>query len=378
MRVVLAVTLLTLAALLAAVPPAQAQQPGPTAKVLWAHGAAPAEGETLWANFDKEDPEATDTANGPGYNCVAGSVPFFGPALCPYAPMEGDLEHTFTLPMDPALAVPLEFTDTTLTANLFFGANSGAGEGQAIVRLKAGESVVAESAAIPFSYDQGYAPASGPVAIQQMSVPAGAELVWEIEVTGSASGFFMGIHDDTGKSHLVLPLGSGSPAVEALSGAAVDIQRTFNESTNQTLRFTWVGPATAQAIAYTTNGTGSATFVVLDAGNNTLLNETAQGSKTGSKTINGTAGNWSISIALAGFNGTLRLTINDPSVTPGPPGATPGTSTGGTTSKGGSATGAAGNGTDDEGDGKKDTPVPALPALLGAVIAALAVARRRR
>lgn len=384
MRPVTAVALLALSALLAAVPPAQAQQPGPTAKILWAHGAEPAEGETLWANFDKEDPDATDTANGPGYNCSLGVIPGVGESLCffgdPGDPPEGDVDHTFTLAMEPALEVPIEFSGDTVQANLYFGASTGTGSGNAVVRLLADDVVVAESGNIPFSYDQGYGLATGEATVKVPSVPAGADLVWEIHATGRATGFFLGIHDDTGKSHLVLPLGSGSPAVEGLSGAAVDIQRTFNESTNQTLRFTWTGPATPQAIAYTTNGTGSATFVVLDAGNSTLLNETAQGSKTGSKTINGTAGNWSISIALAGFNGTLRLTINDLSVTPGPPGTTPGKSTGGTTSKSGSGTGTPGNGTDegDEGDGKKDTPVPALPALLGAVVAALVLARRRR
>lgn len=377
MRPVVAVALLVLSALVAAIPPAQAQQPGPTAKILWAHGAAPAEGETLWSNFDKEDPGSTDTANGPGYNCGV-PVPVVGQAVCDEAgdpgvtdPQEGDIEHTFTLPMDPALAVPLQFTDATITANLFFGASTGTGEGEAIVRLLSGDTVVAESAAIPFSYDQGYAPASGPVAVKEMSVPAGAELVWEIDVTGTATGFFLGIHDDNGKSNLVLPLGAGSAAVESLNGTTVVIQRTFNESTDTTLQFTWTGPATARTIVYSANGTGNATFVVIDGANATLLNASShsaqpKGGWTSEKTVTGAAGNWSISIALSEFNGTVRLTINDPSGLPGAGGN--GTSR--------SGTGATGNGTED-GD-KKDTPAPTLAVVVGAVAIALAVSRRRR
>lgn len=357
--------------------PAQAQQPGPTAKVLWAHGAAPDSGDTLWSNFDKEDPDATDTANGPGYNCSLGTVPVLGDAVCaeagdPGDPVEEDIDHTFTLAMDPALSVPLQFTGTTVGVNLFFGASSGTGSGNAVVRLLAGETVVAESGDIPFSYDQGYAPATGEATVKVQSVEAGAALVWEIHATGRATGFFLGIHDDNGKSNLVLPLGSDA-AVEALTGDSVDIERTFNDTTNQTMRFTWPSPSKPLTIAFTSTGNGTASLNI--TGNGTSVQHTqtdGQGTGTTGTTVTGN-GTWNITISLTAFNGTVRLTIQDAGTTTGSGTAT---GTGGTSrSSSTSRTSEASTGnTTEEG---KDTPGPVLPLTL-ATLGLAVLARRRR
>ena len=369
MRPLLACLLLVLAALAV---PGQAQQPGPTATVLWAHGAAPAEGETLWSNFDKEDAKATDTANGPGYNCGV-PVPVVGQAVCdevgdPGAtdPPEEDVDHTFTLPMDPKLAADLRFSGTTIGVNLFFGASTGTGSGNAVVRLRSGETVVAESDPIPFSYDQGYEPATGTAQVKVMTVAAGSELVWEIHATGKATGFFLGIHDDNGKSNLKLPLAT-APAPETLDGATAHVALSLATPTNATHVYRWTTDLAAQQMRVSARlAAGNASLRVVDGANATVHNATIGANAT--KDLRGAPGNWTITVVLQSFRGDVSVDIG-----PVPGGGATGS---GTSSKSGtsSPTNATGNAT---GDGKKDTPGPWLPAVLG-TLALVAALRRRR
>lgn len=369
MRPLLACLILVLAALAV---PGQAQQPGPTATVLWAHGAAPAEGETLWSNFDKEDAKATDTANGPGYNCGV-PVPVVGQAVCDEVgdpgvadPEEGDVDHTFTLPMDPKLAVDLKFSGTAIGVNLFFGASTGTGSGTAVVRLRSGETVVAESAPIPFSYDQGYKPATGTAQVKVMTVAAGSELVWEIHATGKATGFFLGIHDDNGKSNLKLPLAT-APAAQTLEGATAHIALSLATPANATHVYRWSTDLAAQQLRISARlAAGNASLRIQDGANATVHNGTIRLNVT--EALHGAPGNWSVTVVLQAFQGDVNVDIG-----PMPAG---GAATGSSSRTGsGSSTGnATGNATD---DGKKDTPGPWLPAVLG-TLALVAALRRRR
>lgn len=376
------VVALALAALLALAGPTSAQDPSVVA--LWAHGAAPESGETLWTNLDQDDPDATDTANGPGYACLYEEVPAIGATLCANAPAVGDrptadIDHTFVLAMDAPLASALTFGSDTIQANLFFGASTGTGSGNAVVTVKDGDTVIAQSADIPFSYDQGYALASGPVTLSVSWVPAGSTLSWEVKATGEGTGFFMGIHEDNGKSHLVLPVaGGGAPT--ALPAGEADVQGTVNETTTQTFRYLWNGTSDPQRVLASATGSGVVSFLVRD-GNGTLYNQTLTATPMGAShtaDVAGLDGNWTLAVSLQQFNGTYRLRIMDassPAATQTATGSGTPNVTGGP--HGDDEHGADGNDTHEHGDDDKDTPSLALPAVAVLLVAVAARARRR-
>lgn len=380
-------------ALLASALPVEAQQPSASAATLWAHGSADADGvESLWANFDQKDAAATDTANGPGYNCGV-PVPVAGQAVCDEVgdpgvadPQEGDVDHTFTLAMQPKLAVPMQFSaGQDADVLLYFGASTGTGSGTATVQLKAGDTVVAESAAIAFSFDQGYAPAAGKAAVKVPSVEAGATLTWTIHATGRATGFFLGVHKDTGETRMTLPLLGEAPA--QLNGPAVRVNFTAATETEGKHLYAWSAPAGPQRLQVRGNHSAGEVLVIVRDGATTLANNTFKGT-TFTKDLTG-PGNWSLEVRLAAFKGDVTVTLGSTSGSATGSGASgsKGTGAGGPAASGSaSATStscapvnATANTTacDDGGGKKKGTPGAPMPLMAIALVAAAVLLSRR-
>jgi MYXO-CTERM domain-containing protein len=398
MRVVaLAIPLLLVLALLVGPLPSQAQQPSASAATLWAHGSADADGvESLWSNFNQNDPDATDTANGPGYNCGV-PVPVLGQAVCDEAgdpgvadPPEEDIDETFTLAMKPALSVAMRFAPgQDADVVLYFGATTGKGSGSATVQLKAGDVVVAESAAIPFTFDQGYAPAAGKATMKVPSVDSGTALTWTIHATGKATGFFLGVHKDTGQTRMGLPLVGEAPT--ALVGFPVKVNFTAASPTEGKHTYSWAAPAGQIRLQVQGNASGGEALVLVRNGNTTLANTTFKGTAF-TKDLAG-PGNWTLEIRLAAFKGDVTVSFSPT----GAPGSAVGSGTkapagggsgSGTKSKSGtssttctstnSTSNATANATACGGGKKKDSPGPSLPVLAIALVAAAAIVLRRR
>jgi hypothetical protein len=381
MRPVVAVALLALSAFVAAVPVAQAQDasaPSLSAEVnlLYAHHDASDTAEvTAWMNTLEQDGD--DNAIGPSASCGIEGAGLTGTPLDMLA--DTDIDRTYTITMDPAPTVTASLGSGPVKATIHFGAGSCEGEVTIASTLSVDGTAIATGQA-DHTYAAGapYPALSLDMPLTGTTIPSGSSVVWTVHVTGTTKGAgYMGVSNEQGRTKLQLPITGtegGALPVKALTGATVDITETINETGDKSFLYRWTGPSTARGIGYTTTGTGNATFTVLDGANATILNETVKGAQSATKTVTGEAGNWSLAIQVTDFKGTVRLTINDPAVTPGPPGSTK-TGTGTSTSKA-SGTGSVTNGTADEDD--KDTPVPALPAMLGAIAAAVILARRRR
>lgn len=384
MRPVVAVALLVLSALVAAVPVAQAQDasaPTLSAEVnlLYAHHDASDTAEvTAWMNTLEQDGD--DNAIGPSASCGIEGAGLTGTPLDMLA--DTDIDRTYTITMDPAPTVTASLGGGPVKATIHFGAGSCAGDVTIASTLSVDGTAIATAEA-EHAYTAGapYPALALDMPLTGTSIPSGSSVVWTVHVTGTTKGAgYMGVSSEQGRTKLQLPItgtAGGSVPVKALTGATVDITETINETGDKSFLYTWTGPATARGVGYTTTGTGNATFTVLDGTNATILNETVQGAQSATKTVTGEAGNWSLAIQVTDFQGTVRLTINDPSVTPEPPGST-NTRTGTSTSRSGTGSGTGDGNSTNDGDDEQDTPVPALPALLGAIAAAVILARRRR
>ncbi len=219
--------MLLAAVALAVAAPSQAQQPTEEANILWAHGNVDSDSnplipaEILWMNADAVDADATDTANGPGYcpNSPGVTEPVQGiDPVClveQNADRTQDFSHTFVLAMAPALeaAVALD-TTREITFNVYFGANSGTCEGTFTTSLEGDGVTVAEATDIPLSFASGYVLHTATAEPLAAEIPVG-ELYWMITVSCEGTGLFMGIHNDTGNSHIILPIGVPAPEPEA-------------------------------------------------------------------------------------------------------------------------------------------------------------------
>lgn len=357
-------------------------QPDADRPTLWAHGEVDDDGERLWMNADKGDSRATDTANGPGY-CPGPfdeGVPVGGQPGCDVASTAGaaqrppgDFDHTFSLAMEPGLTGDVELDAEDVVAfTVYLGANSGDCEGDFVARLLTGETVAAETDAVPFSFDSGYVGFDAEAAVQEPVLVGGEALVWEIEVTCSGTGLFLGIHDDNGKSSLRLPVvgggdgGGAEPVPRNLTGETAAIDLEAPGSSNVTHAFTWVNATANATLDYAANVTnGSATLRILDGAGEGLLEAELAGNVTGNETFTGAVpGNWSIEVVFTEFQGTLQVSLVAGHA-------------GNATDDGGGGDAPGDEGPSDEDGGFLGIPGPQIVAVL-AVLAAAAVLVRRR
>lgn len=379
MRRALALGLLTVL-LVAPVSGQNANAPDPTAtsSVLYA-GSNNAEDRAVgWMNTDKADPANDQTSVG---GAVQTCDPVLGAACLPQT--EG-IDWTWTWTLNPALRAPLELSAGTLRIVAFLGAGTGTGSGiEVTTQLKQGTTVIADGPMKEHAYDgvatgTPYQSVTWDLDIPAATLAASTPVVWTVRAVAAAGetegNFFMSVSEARGRSRIELPIAAGAVTPQALPAGAVDVDLVLNETTTASYLYTWPSPSKAQAIEFTATGKGLATLDIQGNGTDVSMsidNGTAVGASRTTVTGNGP---WNITIAVKGFNGTVRLTIGDPAASgPGPSGSTSGTASGSATSSAGGGSTAAG---DDAGDDKKDTPAPSLPLLVG-LVALAAILRRR-
>lgn len=215
------------------------------------------------------------------------------------------------------------------------------------------------------------------------TLPAGTVVTWVVGMVNGAcdcypgTGYARGVSSDHPWS-VSLPgafagAGPAAPVLETLEGAAVNMTRAFDNETTGTYVFNWTGPATPLLLAALANGTGNATLAIVDAANRTLAaaNLTAVAATA---TINGTAGNWSITLGLDAFRGNVSILLAAPSATSASsptPGATSLAPAEADASPGddGNRTAVA---------APEEAPAPTLVVLLASLALAAVAARRRR
>lgn len=246
----LPVALVLAAALL--LPVVSAQEATPESLTLWAHGearegAAPAVTleDTLWMNTDAGDARATDTANGPGY-CPTTPVttlylPQVGDPLCFAENLAKDqtgqsssFDHTWSLALDPALDTShaLQVGDSAVF-QVAFGANSGSCAGEFTAKLATGDTVVAETAATPFEFASGYVMFAAEAPVQAEAIPSEGALTWTIHAVCEGTGLFLGIHAETGKSSITLPLWAPPPETEEEAESEPETNATAEDDTEE-------------------------------------------------------------------------------------------------------------------------------------------------
>lgn len=377
------VGLLLLTALVVAVDPAAAQDAAaphlsPQDKVLYAHHHDSDTTELNgWMNTLAVDPTANDIALGPSGQFVGG--------VATAAP-----SRTLTLTLNPALAGTVQLDPSgNIVVNAYIGSGSSNGALRVETAIKYGADTVATGAAQNHVYQAStgqYGKLTWTLAPSITEFAPGKDLVWTITMSGVAQAGFLGVSEERGASNIELPvlsstvtgsIGGGSLTYHDLNGteAALSLPATASNASHQ---YNWSSPggALALTVADPQHAGGNATIRVLGADNATLADVAFNGTSL-EQALDGAAGNWTILVQLQNYTGNLTLTIAPAEDEPGNggPGTGSGTASATGTSRSGT-TSSPGNGTKPAGG--KDTPLPALPALLGAVAAAVALARRRR
>ena len=348
-----------------------APDPSAASSILYAASDSATDLAVGWLSTDSSEGETATVGGAKPEDCVVpGSEGQGLPSpLCESAAFE----WTWTYTLSPALRASVQLDPAEkIKLVAFLGAGTGEGTLSVTSRLAQGSTVIAEGAAVAHEYansptGENYGSVVWEVPVTTATLAAGTDLVWTVTVTGEAGGsgsLFMAVGEPRGRSHIELPaVGGGSSSLEVLTGASLAFTKTFNTTSNETFRYAWAGPNATRAITVNATGQGGVGLVVR-TGNDTVatINVTAPGVLSEvSKNVVPTGGNWTFELKLNAFNGTVQVKDRAPITPSGGPGTK------------GNATG---NATDE--DDKKDTPAPALPALLAAVAAAVVLARRRR
>lgn len=164
-------------------------------------------------------------------------------------------------------------------------------------------------------------------------------------------------------------------AVGAASGpvhgnlTSARLVQTFGNATSGLYVYHFSQAAGTVDLAYNVTGNGTVSIAVVDGANATVFNQTFTAPANGTQHLAAAAGNWTYSLNLTGFTGSITLDLGSP------------TSAGSTASTSSSSTGAApssvaGNETAD--DGEAQAPGSGLLPVVGILVGAVAVSRRRK
>ena len=115
------------------------------------------------------------------------------------------------------------------------------------------------------------------------------------------------------------PAGNGSANESAeiqwseLTGETASVHHSFTNATNATYQYNWTtdgGDLVLDALVEVTSGSASVT--ILDAANETVLDETFSAAANETFDIDGEPGNWTILVTYTDFTGTLDLNLAAP------------------------------------------------------------------
>jgi MYXO-CTERM domain-containing protein len=322
-------------------------------------------GLTTWVNTLADDP--ANEGSDDGWNVL-------GFAL-------GGGTHVADFPMTPALSAPVAFTKgADVTFDLWIGGSGPDQNGQVTVTasLLSGSTVVAETAAsssVQYMGDMHEVTLTAPAQVDGLA--AGDALTLHLEFDGIGTFIHVGNGDPT-QSKVTLPIipsaEPSGPTTEALSGPTVTLATTLANTTSRVDTYNWTAPAGPLLASYdATVGNGTIAVSITDAENHTVeRNLTATGN--GSAPLGDLApGNWTITVAYTGFDGTFHLAIAP---------AAAATDSAGPSSAAASATnGTAGPGTNSTASTPGDTkgsPGLGMLGFVGVVAVAAAIAARRR
>lgn len=289
------------------------------------------------------------------------------------------------IPLAPALTQSLVLEGTINVQAYIGGGSATAGTASIAAKLFVDGAQVAAAAAKSHTMTPAaqagmtYNPITWTMAVAGVTVPAGATVEWVLSGTASGNNVFLACHAARGRSYIELPVasaagGSGTTVHHNLTGAAPSIVVSAVNGTDAVHAYNWSAPAGPLEMRLAGNRTGgNLTILVRDAANATLANLTFLENRT--VPLNGTAGNWTITVTLDNFTGDLTAAIGPP-VPVADNATSSGTqSTTRTATTTGSGSGTTGNET--SAPDQEEAPAAGLLPLV-AVLALAAVWRRRR
>lgn len=352
---------------------------------------------TLWGQYTNK-PSCCETWMGTTENDpdFSGSGNFGTGSVTPVAvPMVSDAAFTWSMPLAPGLSQDIQLGTGPIVAVAFLGDSEGAGDVMASTVLKAGGKTIATGAAQAVQYAAQSKQVTWTMTPTETSFgPADGNLVWEVSVTGTGQGAYMGFTGAT-HSHITMPVlsvggtksGESSGAkktFESISAAQVDLQKTFTVPTTAVAHYNWTTDASSLVGSFKVARTnGTVAVKVLDAVNTTVVERSASASGSANLTITGAkAGKWQIVLTYTGFSGNVSLGLSpvvSDSGSPASSGTSPGTSPGTTTGEGSAPVSPGGSTGSPTAATSSSAKSPGLgPVLVLALVAALAVTLRRR
>lgn len=288
------VLLCVLLAPLAAAQSADAPHPSPTANILYAHHTDGADEAVGWMNTDIADPDSNDIAMGAAANYVTA--------------------RTWALHLDPATA-----GEVVLDGDIKVMAHMGGGSARGVMDVStqvlvdgtavasgAAKRVVLEASAAAYPLLEWTLPVS-------LTLQPGQALTWTLKADGAATAIFLGVHEERGKSHIILPITSADVPVpvvpvttvyENLTGD-VDLRLAFNATTSQTV-YNWTAPEGPLDQVLSGNLTGNVTITISDG--TELFNQTFSGLVNATQMLSG-PGNWTITVDASDASGELWLRL---------------------------------------------------------------------
>lgn len=316
----------------------------PEQMTLYAHHRDGDDESVGWMNTNAADPDSTDIAMGASANYVT--------------------ERDWTLRLVPGVA-----GEVVLDGDLQVNAHVGGGSAQGVMDVSTELLVDGTAVATGDAQQVILEPASAAYPLVtwtipvSLTIPPGASMEWKVHAgNGIATAIFLGVHEDRGKSHIVLPVVSadvpaGQPEAEYTQlDAAPELDLSL-DGTPRILVYNWTEQGNLSTVEWQANGTGNVSArLIVD--NQTAWQAALAGNASAPLPANATAGNWSLVLETGTFNGTLRLQLL----------AQPG----GTGTPTQTATGGPGN----ETTGGRGSPAPM--AIFLAVLAVGALAARRR
>lgn len=174
--------------------------------------------------------------------------------------------------------------------------------------------------------------------------------------------------------------GTAEPSITYAELDTSSLKQGVSEPTTGTFVYNFTNELSTAVLNYEVNGTGNVTMQVRDGNGTSVFNQTFSGVSAGNQTVTAIAGNWTYTVIMDGFNGTLGLSLTPPA---GETTAMGQSST--QTSSSGTGTGAPSEGGSSEGEsdgqsssssGKDTVTVPGFEFLM--LVLVLAFLSRRR
>lgn len=310
MRGVRLASLVLFLSLILLIPTAAARGGGPLgvgSNTLWAqYTNQPACCET-WMGTIKDDPDFSGSGNY-GFRATT--------------PVEtGVADNVWDLVLTPAISTPVQLDKTkTIDITLFLGYTQGAGQVDVSTTLTLGGATVAEGETKTVTFVAAMEKVTWSVTPAMDVLQPSGDLTWHIEAYGISPGTYMGFRDEVGgQSNIVLPIVGGGETsnviLEVLTGTAVDLSKSFDAPTTQTLVYTWNTTLTDPLVSFeaqVANGTIEAS--ILDGANKTAYSKSATSTLTDEATPDAEAGQWQITVTLTDFQGNFTLAIRSEDV----------------------------------------------------------------